>query len=323
MEKKQNNVDISIIVPIYNSEKYLKKCIDSLINQTYKNIEIILINDGSKDNSEKIIKTYSDKRIKYISNQNQGIGKTRNEGIRKSTGEYIMFIDSDDYIKNDCCEKMIKKAHDTDSDLVVSDFYKDINGKIEPFPLPDFNTSSLKENKNLLLKINLGPCNKLYKSELIKNNHITFDETLKYEDVPFVVQCIKKANRISKINEPLSYYCIHSGSETTVRDDKIFDIIKIVNKIREEAKEIEIKEQIDYLTVDILTNYTIQQRYQKDKNIRNSFINECFNYLEKNVKDYKNKKYYNNKSYIRRKIESNKIFTKIYCSLMHFKYNRR
>ena len=89
---------ISIIVPIYNSEKYLNKCIDSLINQTEKNIEIILVNDGSTDNSEEIIKEYKDKRIKYYKNKNQGIGKTRNFGIEQATGSYIMFVDSDDYI---------------------------------------------------------------------------------------------------------------------------------------------------------------------------------------------------------------------------------
>ena len=84
-----NKKDISIIVPIYNAEKYLNKCIDSIINQSKKELEIILINDGSTDNSENIIKKYADKRIKYFKNKNQGIGKTRNFGIEKATGKYI------------------------------------------------------------------------------------------------------------------------------------------------------------------------------------------------------------------------------------------
>ena len=91
-------IDISIIVPIYNAEEYLKRCIDSLVNQTKKEIEIVLINDGSTDNSEKIIKSYKDDRIKYFKNKNQGIGKTRNFGIEKACGKYILFVDSDDYI---------------------------------------------------------------------------------------------------------------------------------------------------------------------------------------------------------------------------------
>ena len=92
-----NRKDVSIIIPIYNASKYLKRCLDSVINQTKTELEIILINDGSTDNSEEIIKGYKDKRIRYFKNKNQGIGKTRNFGITKATGKYIMFLDSDDF----------------------------------------------------------------------------------------------------------------------------------------------------------------------------------------------------------------------------------
>ena len=114
--------DISIIVPIYNAEKYLNKCIDSLVNQTKKELEFILVNDGSTDLSEDIIKSYKDKRIKYFKNKNQGIGKTRNFGIDKATGKYLMFLDSDDYLDINACEKLYNKAIKEKSDLVVFDF---------------------------------------------------------------------------------------------------------------------------------------------------------------------------------------------------------
>ena len=102
---------ISIIVPVYNAQKYLKKCIDSIINQTYKNIEILLINDGSKDKSLKICKEYEkkDSRIIVIDKQNKGVSNTRNVGIKKSTGDYIVFIDSDDCFELDAIETMYKK----------------------------------------------------------------------------------------------------------------------------------------------------------------------------------------------------------------------
>ena len=116
--------DISIIVPIYNAEKYLSKCINSLINQTKKEIEIILINDGSTDRSEEIINNYRDERIKYFKNENQGIGKTRNFGIEKATGKYLMFVDSDDYLKEDACEILFKKAEKEKLDLVICNYYK-------------------------------------------------------------------------------------------------------------------------------------------------------------------------------------------------------
>ena len=115
---------ISIIVPAYNVEKYISKCIESLINQTYKNIEIIIINDGSRDNTENIIKKFKDKRIKYYKNVNQGIGKTRNFGIDKSNGEFLMFIDSDDFLDIRACEILHNKIKEEKLDLVICDFYK-------------------------------------------------------------------------------------------------------------------------------------------------------------------------------------------------------
>ncbi len=317
---KSSNIDISIIVPIYNSEKYIERCITSLINQTKKEIEIILINDGSNDDSEKIIKKIDDPRIKYFKQSNRGIGKTRNRGIAESRGKYIMFVDSDDYLPQNSCEVFWNYVMSEAPDLIVSDYYKDVDGNVSIIKIEDFKPSSLKDNGSLLLKINLGPCNKIYSSKLIKDNNIYFNEEYKYEDVPFVLECIKNANRILKINEPLSYYCIHCGSETTTRNEKIFDIIKIVDLSRKIISSDNLKEYMNMLTVEIIVNYTIQQRYQKDKKIRNKFIDECFSYLKENVEDYKDKKYYMNKGLIRRKIESSAFLTKLYCSVAQFRY---
>ena len=320
---KENKIEISIIVPIYNTEKYLKKCIDSLINQTMKNIEIILINDGSTDNSEKIIKEYKDKRIKYFKNKNQGIGKTRNFGIKKSTGKYLMFIDSDDYISYNCCEMFYNNIINTNADMVVSNFYKDNQGTIEEIKLDDFSPSSIKENKDLLLIINPGPCNKLFRKSIITNNNILFDEEHKYEDMPFVMKYIKYARKISKLDMSLSYYCIHSNSETTIRDKRIFDVLKQLRKVRKEfEQENYLKESINIFTVDIITNYTIQQRYQKDSKIRNKFIDQSFDFMKKNIPDYKNKKYYKGKNIVRRLVESSELLTKLYCKIVGIKYRR-
>lgn len=122
---------ISLIVPVYNTSKYLRKCLDSLITQTYKDIEIIVINDGSIDNSEEIIKLYRDKRLKYISKKNEGIGKTRNLGIENATGNYIAFVDSDDYLDKNFCKKMIKKADEDNCDIVICNYFEDRNDKLK------------------------------------------------------------------------------------------------------------------------------------------------------------------------------------------------
>ena len=223
--------DVSIIVPIYNAEKYIKKCVDSLVNQTKKELEIILINDGSTDNTLKILKEYKDKRIKLFSNKNQGIGKTRNFGISKATSEYIMFCDSDDYYEPNMCELMFNEAEKNDLDIVICDFYKEYDsGKIEPFKVASFDTTTLKETPSLIRNINLAPWNKIYKSELIKDNNIMFEEKLKYEDTPFVAKALDCANKIGKIDKCLNHYIVHEQSETTIRDRRCFDILKIVNK---------------------------------------------------------------------------------------------
>ena len=309
-------VDISIIVPIYNASKYLKKCLDSLVNQTKKELEFILINDGSTDDSESIIKSYSDTRIKYFKRSNHGIGKTRNFGISKSTGKYIMFLDSDDYLEENACELLYKKIEKEKLDLVVCDFYRvDSNSKVIE-KIISFKNTSLKDNPNLLLNVNLAPWNKIYRSDLIKNNNIKFIEDLKYEDAPFVVLSLLKSKKIGKVDKTLINYTIHEKSETTVRDERIFDIIKIVDIIRSYFKDYSwSREVIDTLTIKILVNYNIQGRNIKDKDMRNKFIDETFFYLEKNIPNYKSNIYFKERSMLKSFIEKSKALSKLYCNM--------
>ena len=307
--------DISIIVPIYNAEKYLNKCIKSLINQTKEELEFILVNDGSTDTSEEIIKSYKDKRIKYFKNPNQGIGKTRNFGIAKATGKYIMFLDSDDYLREDACKVLYDKAEEEKLDLVICDFYRVEEDKpLEEIKMKEFNNTTLKENKNLLLDINLSPWNKLYKRSLLEKNKIKFVEDLKYEDAPFVIEAMDKAKKIGLVNKSLNYYVIHNNSETTVRDKRVFDIIEIVDRIRKYfSNRKEYTEVVDKLSVRILTNYTIQQRVQEDEEAAMTFIDRAFQYMKENIPDYKDNKYYENRGFLRRTIEKSKLLSKIYC----------
>lgn len=309
--------DISIVVPIYNAEKYLKKCIDSIVGQTKKELEIILINDGSTDNSHDIISSYlNDKRIVYIKNKNKGIGKTRNEGIKKATGKYLLFVDSDDYLRIDACELLYKKAVKEKSDIVIYDSITIKSSKEEKSIIPSFTKTSLKKNPSLLNKVNLAPWNKLYKTSLIKNEKITFVENLKYEDAPFVVEALDKAKSISKLDECLYYYLVHAGSETTIRNEKTFDIFSIVELIRVYCGDKDyLKEECDFLIVRILTNYNIQQRYQSDSKVAKRFLEMSFSYLEKHVPDYQLNKYYQNRSKFKKIIEKNKRLTSLYCNV--------
>ena len=309
-------VDISIIVPIYNASKYLKKCLDSLVNQTKKELEFILINDGSTDDSESIIKSYSDDRIKYFKRSNHGIGKTRNFGINNASGKYIMFLDSDDYLEENACEVLYKKIEKEKLDVVVCDFYRVDSNSKEEEKIISFKNTKLKNNPNLLLNINLAPWNKIYRSDLLKDNNINFIEDLKYEDAPFVALALLKSKKIGKVDKPLINYTIHDSSETTLRDKRVFDIIKIVDIIRNYFKEDDwSREVVDTLTIKILVNYNIQQRYIKDKTIRNEFIDKTFSYFEKNIPNYKSNIYFKERSVLKSFIEKSKILSKLYCDL--------
>lgn len=306
---------VSVIVPVYNTEKYLKKSIDSLLKQNFEDYEIIVINDLSPGNAEEIIKSYNDKKIVYIKNKtNKGIGYNRNLGIKKAKGEYVCFIDSDDYVKEDFISKMYNYSKENNLDLCVCDYVNvdEEGNKLKEFNLSDFCITNYEENNKILCEINLAPWNKLYKKDMLVKNKIEFSETLKYEDLSFVALSIKNSKKIGKINEQLNYYTIHNNSETTTRDKRVFDIFKQLDIVRNEYKS---GKYLDELTVSVLLNYTIQQRYQIDKDTQSKFIDDAFKYLNDNNIDYKHSEYIKNRSFLKRLIEKNKFITKIYCKI--------
>ncbi len=214
--KMNTQPKISIIVPVYNVEEYLVKCLDSLINQTLKDIEIICINDGSTDNSLDILKAYSknDERIVLINKENEGVSIARNSGIEKASGEYIMFVDSDDYLELTACEDLYKKIKKDSSDLLIFNHFcifennkknaKELNALTEDII---FNFKNSPED---FFYINTGILGKLY-----KNNNIGKLNTLlkKGEDTVFFWEyCLKNNPKISILNKSLYNYRIRSNS---------------------------------------------------------------------------------------------------------------
>lgn len=205
---------LSIVVPIYNSEKSLKKCIESLINQTYKNIEIILVNDGSLDKSLEICNDYkkNDDRIKIINQKNQGAAIARKNGIENSTGDLISFVDSDDCICLDMYEKIIKELILTKSDISICGYYFDYGGKL----VPSFDKKKHHFKKDLLinyLKYDYIECmlwNKVFKRELFIN--IKYENHKKGEDLLLCIQLINNAHAMCYYNEPLYYYYVNPNS---------------------------------------------------------------------------------------------------------------
>lgn len=309
-------VKVSVIVPIYNSEKYLKRCIDSLVNQTLLDMEFILINDGSTDSSDSIISSYDDPRIRYFKRSNNGIGATRNFGIEHSKGEFIGFLDSDDYVEPDMFEKLYNECINKKLDIAICDFYKEsIN--VEEIIFDDFEITDLNSNPNLLMDINLAPWNKLYKRDICSD--ILFPVGVKYEDTPWVTKVMSKASRIGKYNECLYHYIVHNGSETTVVDDRVYDIFKITDILLYDLGLNDcLKDTVNDLVIYLITKYTVSQRYLKNKKDRDKFIDYAFNYLIKNIPNFRKCNYFKKREFLKGLVERNKFLTKLHCDFYSF-----
>lgn len=222
------NLLISIIVPVYNVEDYLKACLDSIINQTYKNLEIILIDDGSTDNSGKICDEYAgrDDRIRVIHNANQGVSHSRNCGLDIAKGEYILFIDSDDTVKSNYVFEMIKEVREEDYDLVVSNIIDifDTESRIRIKNIEKL-TGDLKKDFYKLRMLLRGPVVKLYKKSIINKYNIRFSENMKVaEDQVFNFEYYSKLQRYKYINfAGYNYYHRKTSSLSKLIDNSAFN----------------------------------------------------------------------------------------------------
>lgn len=206
---------ISVIVPIYNSEKYLNKCIDSLLRQSYKNIELILIDDGSKDNSLSVCYKYAatDSRVKVHHKENEGIAKTRNYGLRVSSGEYIAFVDSDDYVDHDFLRLLYEAMEANHCELSICSFARFMDNKIIHNTIEESRVVDKTELELLFFTdSNIGKANwnKLYKAELLEN--LQFPDICLGEDYVFNFEYLKRVNKVAIINKELYYYRITPSS---------------------------------------------------------------------------------------------------------------
>lgn len=220
----------SLIVPVYNVERYLEKCLFSLVNQTLKDIEIILVNDGSTDSSLLIAQSFSNKykNIKIITQENGGLSSARNTGIKNANSEFLAFVDSDDYIDLTMIERMYNTAILQNADIVVCDM-KYVFNDHESFSSGGTFTNFSANEEPELIGINNSACNKLFKSNLFDD--VSFPEGLWYEDLATIPILYIKANKVVKINEVFYYYLQREDSIAHTLNSKIFhvyDAIKII-----------------------------------------------------------------------------------------------
>ncbi|WP_374286007.1 glycosyltransferase [Lactococcus sp.] len=213
---------ISVVVPVYKVEKYIEECIKSIINQTYTNIEVIIVDDGSPDNSIEVIKDLlEDKRLRVISQKNQGLSAARNTGIRAASGEFLSFIDSDDKVKPEFLESLYKKATETKADVVRGAF-RDFEGKIPEGWVSDFNiepSTGIEALKSFLDKnVSFVVWSSLYRTTFLKENKLKFMEGILLEDGDFTTRTYINATTVATIEEANYCYRVRPGSILTTNN---------------------------------------------------------------------------------------------------------
>lgn len=205
----------SIVIPVYNVEHYLGECLHSIVNQTYRNLEIIIVNDGSTDQSLDIINEYAkkDSRIVVINQRNQGLSIARNVGIEKATGDYLIFVDSDDYISTDVCQKAIDKIQKGSlPDMLIYARFRFYNGKYVEDKIAGSNYVSTYVGVDYLRKTSLdnifyaSACNKIYNKKFIERNQLRFIKDIYHEDLYFTFCSLIFANKVNLLPSTYYYY---------------------------------------------------------------------------------------------------------------------
>lgn len=231
-------IKVSIIVAAYNVEDYIEKCLKSIMNQTLKDIELIVVNDGSKDNTLSKINSLasSDKRIKVITTLNQGVSKARNTGLRSSMGEYVLFVDADDWLDKKALELLYNNGKKENSDLVCYDYiFEYESGKNVTHEEINFKAITGQEYLDLCLKskVALSLWSKLIRRQLLTENEIICPENIAFgEDMATSIHIACFCNKVSKVNKALYYYLQRSTSVTKTSSNKLLNIMESINEIK-------------------------------------------------------------------------------------------
>lgn len=307
---------VSVIIPVYNVENYLRKCLNSLVNQTLKDIEIIVVNDGTLDNSQEIIDEYVKKypkKVVSVIQENGGQGAARNTGLLHAKGEYIGYVDSDDYVEENMYEELYKKAKEEDSDIVIC------------------GNNVVKENYEFLSKEDvdkefllgkMAVWNKIYKKNIIVDNKIQFRSKVWYEDLDFTMKVFFSSKKISYIDKPLYNYLLREGS--TMNNNNIkrnLELIEAFDSLIDYCKDKKIfnkaKDEIEFLCIYHMYIFAITRVLNTNNKYKDkiAIINKFRDYINSNFPNFKQNKYL----YLlpkRRKLIYNLINLKFYCIII-------
>ena len=299
---------LSVIVPAYNVEKYIGKCLDSLVTQTLDNIEIIVVNDSSTDSTQEIVDTYVEKYptliFSYIK-PNGGIADVRNFALTKVNGEYFGFLDSDDFAEKEMYESLYLKAKEEDSDIVSSNFFweypnKTLIGLDGPYG----------GTKDMLVKTMATLWSKIYRTEFVKKLNITFPTGYRYEDVYFLYCLAPYTDKVSYVPGPFVHYVQRGGSITHANDSRVKDMIHVFGEIEWFYRDRELfevyKDELEYLYARFFLGNSLLRALQiDDKQFRNNLIDETWELLNKLFPDWKRN------CYIQKESNLKKIYYKV------------
>lgn len=309
---------VSIIVPFYNVEGYMEKCLDSLVNQTLDDIEIILVNDGSKDRSidiaKKYIKEYP-KKIVYLEKENGGLSDSRNFALPHAKGEYIAFLDSDDYVEKNMYEEMYNLAIKDNSDLVECDFY---------WEYPDKRKEDIGKLYNgkeeMLEKIRVVAWNKLIKREILEKSKLEFPKGFRYEDVEFTYKLIPYIEKVSFIKKPFVHYVQRQGSISNTQNERTKEIFQVLEHVIDYYKENNIYEKYKTVLEYVYIRYAFCSSLSRiikieDEELKDKLLELTWENVNKTFPDWKKnrilKKEKSLKNLYMRTI--NKTTYKLYC----------
>lgn len=287
---------LSVIVPVYNSEKYLEKCLESLVNQTLEEIEIIIVNDGSTDNSQKIIDKYIDKyptKIKALVQKNSGQAVARNLGIKNANGEFIAFVDSDDYVEKDAYEKAYNYAVENSLEIVCFNFWEEKGNEKKESGYYNF------ENRNVDIKYILNetsPWNKIINRNLIIENNINFMENYIYEDLELIPRLVLYTNKIGFIDECLYNYVLHDNSTMRQKkyNEKLNSIYFVMESLKKNFENTKYNRELEYIYIEHLLHGAVLRYLEYDEGIND--IKKISGIMKENFPRWRKNIYYKQKN---------------------------
>ena len=318
---------VSIIVPVYNVEKYIEKCLESLVNQTLEDIEIIVVNDGTKDNSKEKILQYIEKypqKIVYLEKENGGLSDARNYGLPVAKGEYIAFLDSDDYIEKNMYEEMYKKAKEENSDMVECDFlWEYLNSEKKVIKQKKDIGKIYESKKQMLVDVRVVAWNKIIKREILEKTKIQFPVGLRYEDVEFTYKLIPYLNKVSFVKKCFIHYVQRKESIANTQNARTKEIFTVLENVIDYYKKNkwyeEYEKELEYIYTRFLLCSSLKRMCKiEDKKERKIALDKTWEKLNNKFPKWKKNEILNKNTNMKNLyIKSvNKITYKMYCMVL-------